>query len=469
MNSEKRLIVIDDDESLRNVLSEYLNQAGLTVFAYEHVPDLEKMLKEKEPHAILLDIFMPRVPGNEVLKSIKKIDQRIPVIMMTGYADESKRIDSLRGGAYALLTKPFASLEELYYTVNNAMDHYLESIKTRQLSIEVEERYKREKTNLLELDFLKTLQHMIGETEDPSYMLRNVSSLLKSFLQFEYFGVLLAEDGAFDIQVYPHPNEYREKLRFITSVLQREFPEAQGLHDRRSRSRNETERPPDAQAGDQFTVVTKLSTAKDVYGYAGLFRDTPFDVQEELIFERFCSHIALTLEKIRLFREIRVLSVRDGLTGVFNHAYAMGKLESEIDRAKRYSGSFSMILLDVDNFKQINDSYGHLAGDHVLKRISQLIAKNLRTIDVVGRYGGEEFIVILPETDVEKALVAGERLRKAIEAETFSSSGSDVRLTVSLGIAAYEDGKSAHELIKTADDNLYKAKAGGKNRICYEP
>jgi diguanylate cyclase (GGDEF)-like protein len=163
-----------------------------------------------------------------------------------------------------------------------------------------------------------------------------------------------------------------------------------------------------------------------------------------------------------------MLSIHDGMTGVFNHAYAIKEVDSEIERAKRYNVNFSLILLDVDNFKEVNDSYGHLAGDFVLKSMAHLIEKNLRTIDIVGRYGGEEFIVILPQTDLENACIAGERLRKAVALETFSHNDNVIQLTISLGIATYQNGKNTQDLIKIADDNLYKAKNGGKNKICYE-
>ena len=199
-----------------------------------------------------------------------------------------------------------------------------------------------------------------------------------------------------------------------------------------------------------------------------MFRETPFDAQEELIFGKFCSHIALTLEKIRLFNEIKMLSIHDGMTGVFNHAYAVEEVDSEIERAKRYNVIFSLILLDVDNFKEVNDSYGHLAGDFVLKSMADLIEKNLRTIDIVGRYGGEEFIIILPQIDLENAYIAGERLRQAVESETFLYNDNVIQLTISLGVATYQDGKNTQGLIKIADDNLYRAKKEGKNRTCYE-
>ena len=224
MNIEKSLIIIDDETSLLLVLQEYLEQHGLKVFTYEAIPDLENELKEKEPHAILLDILMPQVSGIDILKKIKMINQKIPVIMMTGFADEEKRIESLRNGAYALLTKPFNNMEELYHTINNAMNHYIESIRTEELSIEVEERYRREKMNILELDFLKNLQHMIGETEDPGTVLENASMLLKNFLDFEYFAVLLLQKDEINIQVYPSLEDNRELLESIASALLKKLP-----------------------------------------------------------------------------------------------------------------------------------------------------------------------------------------------------------------------------------------------------
>jgi len=388
--------------------------------------------------------------------------------MMTGFADEKKRLESLRNGAYALLTKPFRSLEELYHTINNAMNHYMESIRTNELSMEIEERYRREKMNILELDFLKNLQHMIGETEDPGTVLKNAFTLLKNFLNFEYFAALLLQKDEISIQVYPGLEGNRELLESIASALLKKLPHYKKDQRQKVILQGTIEEADFIGDGNGESTIFELSTVNKVYGYVGLFRETPFDAQEELIFGKFCSHIALTLEKIRLFNEIKMLSIHDGLTGVFNHAHAIEEVDSEIERVKRYDIAFSIILLDLDNFKEVNDSYGHLAGDFVLKNMAHLIERNLRTIDIVGRYGGDEFIVILPQIDFENAYIAGERLRQALESETFSYNENVIRLTISLGVATYQDGKNTQSLIKTADDNLYRAKKEGKNRTCYE-
>ena len=126
------------------------------------------------------------------------------------------------------------------------------------------------------------------------------------------------------------------------------------------------------------------------------------------------------------------------------------------------------MLFDLDNFKDVNDTYGHLAGDFVLQRVAELFTKRLRTIDIVGRYGGEEFLVILPETDIDKARLVAERLRVAVAGAVIDDGDDRIHVTVSAGLASYAPGLLENDLIKKADDNLYRAKTEGKNRIYYE-
>lgn len=452
MLPEKRLFIIDDEEMLLSVLKEFLTQFGLKVFTYNRMPDLEKELAEKRPHAVLCDIVLPGMSGIDILKIIKKIDHRIPVIMMTGYADESERLASLTNGAYALLTKPFKSFEELFHIVNNSMNHYREILRTEELTAQVEERYRREKINILELEFLKALQRLIGETEDPVFVLRNAYTLLREFIDFEYFGTMLTGARETEFHILPNTLDDPHMRKSMVSLLAGEpidpdlNPDGPGLR----------------------STVSELRTSNRSYGYAALYRNREFDAEETSIFSRFCSHIAITLEKISLFEEIRNLSRHDGLTGAYNHAWIVGELAAEIERSKRYNNPFSIILFDIDDFKLINDRYGHLVGDQVLRDVTQVTKENLRTIDKVGRYGGEEFLIILPETTEEKASLVAERLRVAIQNSSLESEGSAIRVTVSGGIASYGANTQEKDLIKIADDNLYKAKGEGKNRIHYE-
>ncbi len=456
MDETKRLFIIDDDEAVLTVLTEYFENCGMKVYPFRDPPDLGKELKEKEPHAVLLDIVLSGISGVEILQKIKDIRPGIPVIMMTGYTKDERRIESLRKGAYTILTKPFESFEEVYHVVNNAMDHYIESLKTAELAKRVEETKRLEKINIQEIDFLKSLQHMIGEAEDSALVLKNAHALLRSFLNFEYFGVLLTYGNEVNIQIYPKVSSNRKLAEVITNILLGRM--SQGAVNAKLTGVQD----------DYQSLMVELSTTNTVYGFAGLFRGAPFQAQEETTFSKFCSHISVTLEKIRLFQEIKTLSIHDGLTGIYNHTYIINKLNEEIERARRYRSDLSVMLFDLDNFKDVNDTYGHLAGDFVLQRVAELFTKRLRTIDIVGRYGGEEFLVILPETDLERSYVVGERLRAGVEQEQFIYEDHEIKFTVSGGIALYQQGHIANDLIKIADNNLYKAKREGKNRLYYD-
>jgi diguanylate cyclase (GGDEF)-like protein len=159
-------------------------------------------------------------------------------------------------------------------------------------------------------------------------------------------------------------------------------------------------------------------------------------------------------------------SNRDGLTGIYNRRYLEQYLSMEFDRARRYGGQFSFILFDFDHFKKINDTFGHLAGDEVLICISRRVSAMLRTTDVLGRYGGEEFGVILSETCIEDARHFAERLRAAVSMELVPYRQLAIPVSVSIGLTQFEPGISSYEqLINNADVALYESKEMGRDRV----
>lgn len=164
------------------------------------------------------------------------------------------------------------------------------------------------------------------------------------------------------------------------------------------------------------------------------------------------------------------LSVHDRLTGLYNYSYFIDKLDEEKKRADRYGHPFSLIMFDIDFFKMLNDTFGHEAGNIVLKKIGEIIHKNVRHIDVVSRYGGEEFAILLPHVVDNDAHMVAERIRKAIEGTGFTLKEDDPtihKVTISGGIATYpQDARNETELIVNTDRALYKAKESGRNRVC---
>jgi diguanylate cyclase (GGDEF)-like protein len=162
---------------------------------------------------------------------------------------------------------------------------------------------------------------------------------------------------------------------------------------------------------------------------------------------------------------VRQLAYRDGLTGVFNRRYFDSRMDDEVARAKRFGGGVSILMIDLDHFKKVNDEFGHMVGDDVLRAVSATFARQLRKVDVVCRYGGEEFAIILPATQGASAVAVGEKLRRAIANTTFA--GVPFPVTISVGIAEFPThGITRDDIIRAADSALYNAKEAGRNQVC---
>lgn len=163
-----------------------------------------------------------------------------------------------------------------------------------------------------------------------------------------------------------------------------------------------------------------------------------------------------------LFRLAKI----DGLTEIFNHRHFADSLDNELERAKRYDRELSLLMIDIDHFKKVNDSFGHRAGDYILKGLADIFVKRSRRVDYVCRYGGEEFAIILPEVDVMGAFKFATTLKESVAAHKFKFETDDIAITISIGVSDIMDGiETTEELIETADKRLYLAKKMGRNRV----
>jgi two-component system, cell cycle response regulator len=164
--------------------------------------------------------------------------------------------------------------------------------------------------------------------------------------------------------------------------------------------------------------------------------------------------------------EIYKLTIIDGLTEISNKRYFTESIERELARAKRYARELSLIMFDIDHFKQINDTFGHLAGDQILKDLARIVKGRIRSEETVARYGGEEFAILVPETTHEGAIALAEQLRQIVEANRFSFEGEIIAVTISLGVASLSGAQfEVNEFIKLSDERLYTAKRSGRNRV----
>jgi two-component system, cell cycle response regulator len=164
--------------------------------------------------------------------------------------------------------------------------------------------------------------------------------------------------------------------------------------------------------------------------------------------------------------EIYRMTIVDGLTQIHNKRYLFEALDKELIRARRYDRQLSLLIFDIDSFKNINDQYGHLAGDHVLRELARIVQERIRRDEVFARYGGEEFVIVLPETPLAGGVALAENLRGRVETHAFAFQGERIPVTISVGCAMLAEEKTAAELIQRADDKLYEAKRAGRNRVC---
>ncbi|MBN1824226.1 MAG: sensor domain-containing diguanylate cyclase [Endomicrobiales bacterium] len=198
-----------------------------------------------------------------------------------------------------------------------------------------------------------------------------------------------------------------------------------------------------------------------------LFSRQPLTSHDLSFLSILADQLSTVIENSRLFEKVEKLSITDSLTGLFNHRFFYERLSEEISRASRFGSSLSLLMIDIDNFKNFNDTFGHQAGDTVLSTVSKIIQDNIRAIDVASRYGGEEIAIILPGTDTEGAMIIAERIRQSIRNHDFRMNLQSARITISIGLVCYPlDATIKSELVNKADKALYWVKKHGKDGVC---
>ena len=311
-----RILVVDDEEGLRNMISQVLLGDGHQVTTAASGEAALEVFQQDPFPTVVTDIIMDKMTGLDLLQEVRSLDPDTQVVVMTSNASLETATEALRSGAYDYLTKPFEDLDLITTVVNRAV----------------------EKAQLI-----------------------------------------------------------RENRRMV---------------DRLKENAKELE---------------------------------------------------------RLNQKLRDIAIRDGLTGLFNRRHFHETLELELVRCRRHHRTFSLIFIDLDHFKHYNDTFGHPAGDDLLKKLAELMKEQVQSTTVAARYGGEEFILLVPETDKRGTRVCAERLRKYIEGYPFKRGEAQPagKLTLSIGISTFpEDGTDSETLISRADQALYRAKESGRNRVC---
>ncbi|MBI5837300.1 MAG: sensor domain-containing diguanylate cyclase [Candidatus Eisenbacteria bacterium] len=316
-----------------------------------------------------------------------------------------------------------------------------------------------------ELALLLKMSRVIQETDDPGAVFAGVMALLKQLVAYENGSLYLVRRGAHDLELAHQEGERVDLIRGVR------FDHGYGFSswvakERRPVLLNDLRR--EAQPGLPVVrsfLSVPLLVGSELIGVVNLSHSCAhaFAERDKELLILASSLAAATIEHMLHYQSIKAMAVTDELTSVYNRRYFQDRLQQQATLSQRYLHPFSLVFLDIDHFKQFNDTHGHESGDQVLVEMGRLLKAWARTSDVVVRYGGDEFVVLLPHTPREGALLAAERLRASVEAHHFPRRR---KVTVSLGVASYPvDGKAEEDLVRKADQALYLAKKAGRNCI----
>ena len=449
----KPKIMIVDDEPLNVKLLATMLPPDLydPICAYDGEEALQ-IVADESPDLILLDIMMPGLDGYEVTRILKSNlkSQDIPIILVTGFGSTDNKIKGIETGADEFINKPVNRLE-LLARVKSLLriKQYQDQLKARTcsaLSFTSDQEFKQSLTDTVNLPSI-----LIVEDNEID------AKLIQRFLDGEPYEIKLVKDGEDALHRI-------QQQKFDLILLDLLLPGKNGYEICKTLKAKEQTR------NIQIVAVTNLSdTESKVQGIESGTDDyliKPVNADELKTRVRALIKKKEYLDTLCTRYEMAVYSaITDKLTGLYSRGYYDHFLNLEIKRSLRQNTPLALLMIDIDNFKQINDTFGHQAGDKILEQLGDIIKLNIREIDLAARYGGEEFAVVMSNTDLREAEQAAERIRQSIQEQAVSD--GDAQVTVSIGIALYPmDATSMNDLVEKADRSLYKAKRDGKNRVC---
>jgi two-component system cell cycle response regulator len=458
-------MVIDDESFFREFLADNLSEK-YDVRIVESEGDFFSIAKEEQPDLILLDRIMPKVGGDEICRQLKsdKDTMTIPVIMVTAMGEKEQIVDGLEAGADDYVAKPIY-LPELLAKIRS-------QLRTKSLYTAFE---KDDLLNVLEVyetvtTFHSTQEILLGLTKKVA---NAVGALRCSIIRLDEEhkrGCVVAsnedsniKDLEIDLDKYP---EVLKAVNIKKEVLVADLRKDPLTKDIRKHLK-----------GLFFGSIAVIPIAiKDKFIGTLLLRIaakkgelSEKDVSLCTVVARAAASVlenANLLESLRLANaDLEKLATTDGLTNIYNHRYFYTRLEEEFNISARYNVPLACIMLDIDFFKRINDTYGHRKGDDILRELAAVITMTTRKTDIAARYGGEEFAIILPHTDEKGAMYQAERIRKAVRNSKYSVLPTGEKLTISLGIATCQNKsiRKAEDMVKYADKALYDAKKKGRD------
>lgn len=493
------LLVVDDTSANLRLLAQVLQDAGYRVRAVMTGARALAAARQSPPDLVLLDLRLPDTDGVQLCAELKAnpLTAQVPVIFISAFDEPKAKMSAFAAGGVDYVVKPInpdevlarvathLALRDLHMQLqdaNRSMQRQLAELAQanadlkRQIELRhaaeaaVAQLLAQERQRARRLEALRDAMTAISGALD-------LTSVRETVLE-RATGLLGADWGAL---AAPAPGDQRLRIVALRGLPQRlgglVLPDGDGLVGQAAASGRivNSRGPADPLLRTGVAIAAPLIAADRLEAVLMLARPAaarPFDCEEEQLLDLFARQAASALQNARLFEEVRQLARTDPLTGLANRRHFFELAQRELERVRRGRGAVAIIMLDIDHFKQVNDCFGHQSGDMALRAVADLLRDGLRAADVSARFGGEEIVVLLPDTDLTRAMAVAERLRQAVSALSLPTARGTLSLTASFGVAALNAGQpliSLETLLARADEACYTAKRCGRDCVVAWP
>jgi len=444
------ILVVDDIETNIKLLQAKLLNEYYTVFTASSGKGALDVLKKEKIDIVLLDVMMPEMDGFEVCKKIKADPEttHIPVVMVTALSDVEDRVKGLEAGADEFLTKPINDTA-LFVRIKSLsrMKSLIDELKIRNstnallggITTEIHDNFEDKKILLINDDIVQA---------------KNIKQML---LKLTLNVKVISNSEELDIV-----NEYKPDLVIVSSALENEDPLRISVILRGK---------PEISG-----IILILQTDEDgmplvMKGFElGINDYFVYPIDESELVARIKTQLRRKQYQDNLRNDLEQsvnLAAKDGLTGLFNRRYFDIHIKQMVEKANKDNIKLYLLMCDIDNFKHVNDTYGHQAGDKVLTATARIFKNTFRVTDLIARFGGEEFIILLNDTNIDQTMYTAERVRVKIESMNFQidEQTEPLKKTISIGVTEYKKGESIEDFIERSDKAMYEAKTTGKNKV----
>ncbi|MBI2470465.1 MAG: diguanylate cyclase [Planctomycetes bacterium] len=451
---------------------------------------LKSVLNKRKPAIFILNSTLSKQKIKQYVSLVTVVSPNTRIILLIHQNEIPLGKESIQWGIYAYIITPYHDIDLVKQIIKNALCEWeflqkaskllflakKKDIKTKEKSHKVRKDSLANK-EAIELNVPRTINTNVFSHLEIRDIITDVK--VKMSQLFDYSVLLILTLAETKPKLYILKN-YAVDSHFINQAVHNVFKIFSATSGK-GISIKDIEQIIENNVTDYASAKTKTESIQSAitlplvangedFGYASMVSHKPdaFDAYAIQQFFPVCYSLAIALRNARLFQSTKELSITDSLTRIYNRQYFDDIVEKEYLRAYRYKHQLSLALIDIDNFKAINDTYGHQAGDKVLRHFAHRVMETIRNTDILARYGGEEFSIIMPLTDIEEGIIVMERLRVIIAGSLFLITRHDIQLTVSIGLSSLfgHHITAAKELIREADSAMYLAKKTGKNRVC---